>query len=75
VKVCPAIVSVAVRALVLGLAVTFQLTQALAVPPAEHVSQLVSLLDVVQEQEPVCVTYTDPFSAPAPGLACAAERE
>jgi hypothetical protein len=55
VKVCPAIVNVAVRALVLALAVTFQLTQALPVPPAEHVSQLASLLDVVQEQEPVSV--------------------
>ena len=52
------------RELVLGLAVTLQLTHALPVPPAEHVSQLASLLEVVQAQEPVSVTYTEPFSAP-----------
>ena len=74
VKICPAIVKVAVRALVLGLAVAFQLTHALPAVPAEQVSQLASLLDVVQEQEPVSCTKTQPPSAAEPGLAPAAER-
>ena len=64
-KVCPAIVSVPERGLVLALAVTYQVTVPLALPLAgAQVSQVVALLEAVQLQLPLAVRDTVPLPAP-----------
>jgi hypothetical protein len=76
VNVWPPIVRVAMRELVLVLAVADQVTEPLPVPLAgEHVSQLVALLDAVQLQPAPVVTLTAPVPAAEPGFATDGEIE
>ena len=76
VKFSPAMVNVPVRALVLVLAATVQLTEPLPLPLAGvEVSQVVSLLDAVQLHPVPAVTVTVPLTVVEAGLALVGEIE
>jgi hypothetical protein len=73
-NVCPTMVSVPLRGLVLVLAVTYHVTVPLPKPLAGvQFNQLESLLDGVHGQDAPAVTLNVPLPAAAPGLALAGE--
>ena len=75
-NVCPAIVRVPVRELVLVLAVADQVTDPSPVPlVGVQVNQVVALLDAFQLQPTPAVMLTEPVLAAEPGLEDVAEIE